>query len=304
MAGLGSNVASSALLNDSSLNRSPTATTAFHAAAQAERLNDSRSVARTSRTNAAKAHEKEVVSQIEAEAEQLGLRSKLLAMYAAADERAIEAGLPIDFADALAAELASTFAHLPRVELVRTSNLSRLELTFPATALVTPANTACCMGGGFDAAIAARLGWVAGPPDSRELNPLQRSLLSGTGTRAEGAENGAPALLPVGSAVAVPLALDDSSMAGALAQEGASSWSGVRWLIAAPTMALPAQPLPSPAPVHAAIRAAMTEARRVRAEHIVCPSFGTGWGGLSPREASEAMLGGFCEAWASPTTPS
>lgn len=208
---------------------------------------------------------------------------------------------PRESADATAAALAAHFGHLPRVSVVR-ADIRTLEFRQPRSALITPANTRCCMGGGFDASVAARLGWPAGWPESPAPNPLQVRVRDsarpggsdagrvGGGYGGVEGEQPAEIELPIGQAIAVPLAPGEL-------QAKDPGLTGLCWLIASPTMALPAAPLPSAEPVRVAMRAAMAEARKVDAELIVCPSFGTGWGGLSSAEASRAMLKGFEEAW-------
>jgi len=44
----------------------------------------------------------------------------------------------------------------------------------------------------------------------------------------------------------------------------------------------------------------MFEVRKLGSSRVVCPAFGTGWGGLSPAEAANAMFDGFAAAWAAP----
>lgn len=195
-------------------------------------------------------------------------------------------------ADGIADALADRFGHLPRAAVMRADVRAR-ELSAPRTALLTPSNTSCCMGGGFDAAIAARLGWHAGWPESAQPNPLQLLLLPPSLPSPP-----TPPTLRVGRAIAVPITPEASARGAAPGRPGTQGGlGGMRWLIAAPTMDLPAAPLGSAAPVRAAVRAAMAEARAVGAEHIVCPPFGTGWGALSPAAAAAAMLAGFEDAW-------
>lgn len=166
------------------------------------------------------------------------------------DGATAELGLPCSpgaSADALAAALAARFGHMPRARVVR-ADIRTHALDASRTALVTPTNTACCMGGGFDAAVAARLGWSTGWPESASPNPLQRAV--GSGAQEGGGGWECAACLPVGQAVAVavqpaleagvPAAACDAACAldGCVAKR-----HGLRWLVAAPPMALPAAPL-------------------------------------------------------------
>lgn len=192
--------------------------------------------------------------------------------------------------DAAAAALARAFGCVPRVQLWR-GDVRELSVEGGGTAVVCPANTVGCLGGGWDAAVCALLGWEAGPPDSATPNPLQRAISAAAAAGgAEGGGGGLLAELPVGAALAVEL----GGQVGAAAPWAAS---GVRWLVAAPTMALPARPLETDAPVRAAAAAAFARARACGAARVLCPPFGTGWGGLDATLAAEAMRAGFEEAW-------